>query len=266
MPVNGTRLKAETNARPAGYSAMATSIPEPSRAGASLLQLPLFKGLHPALADRLLRHAKVLRRRKESVLFAEGDAAEDVHVLMRGTVELTKLDGGGDCGVMLLSRGDVFSLGAAISGEPHLTSARALSPVIFLALPANVLREEAARAPDLALRLLTLLAGQWRTATRQIIDLKCRTAAQRVAAFFLRLVDNRGETASRAELPVPKSRVAARLGISPETLSRSLHTLADEGLIVQGPYIRVADRDRIERFCGLTELDGAETHLGVGAL
>ncbi|GAO38894.1 putative CRP/FNR family transcriptional regulator [Sphingomonas changbaiensis NBRC 104936] len=245
---------------------MQDSLSGPSTAGDAVFRLPLFSDLTPELANRLLARAQMVRRRKDAILFAEGAPADQVFILMRGSVELTKLDGGSDCGVMLLSRGDIFSLGAAISDEPHLTSARALSPVILLSMPAEALREEASRSPAIALRLLITLSGQWRTATRHIIDLKCRTAAQRVGAFFLRLVDNRGESADRAELLVPKSRVAARLGISPETLSRSLHTLAEKGLVVRGPQIRVTDRAAVEHFCALTELDGGEAHLGVRAL
>ena len=232
----------------------------------SFSRLPLFAGLASDLVRSLLDSARVLRRRKDAIIFDEGDHAQDAYILLRGTVELTKLEGKADCGVMLLSRGDIFLLGAVLGREPYLTSARALSPVILLAIPADILRGQAARHAELSFRLLTILAGQWRMAARQIIDLKCRSAAQRLAAFLLRLVDNRGETASRAQLHVPKSRVAARLGISPETLSRSLQTLAAEGLVVEGSRIRVTDRARIERYCGLGPLDQGDTRLGVRAL
>jgi hypothetical protein len=38
--------------------------------------------------------------------------------------------------------------------------------------------------------------------------------------------------------------------MSPETLSRSIQTLADNGLLLRGNRIIVRDRKRVERFCG----------------
>jgi hypothetical protein len=38
--------------------------------------------------------------------------------------------------------------------------------------------------------------------------------------------------------------------MTPETLSRTLQILADNGLVVRGRQIIIRDRERIERFCG----------------
>jgi CRP/FNR family transcriptional activator FtrB len=47
-----------------------------------------------------------------------------------------------------------------------------------------------------------------------------------------------------------KRNLAARIGMTPETLSRTLQVLADNGLVVRGRQIIVRDRDRITEFCG----------------
>src|SRR5687767_14427246 len=86
-------------------------------------------------------------------------------------------------------------------------------------------------------------------AVRHIIDLKCRSAPQRLALFLLRLADQ-GGTAAGVELPIPKRNLAARVGMTAETLSRTLQTLAENGLQVRGNRIIVRDRERIEAFCG----------------
>jgi hypothetical protein len=101
---------------------------------------------------------------------------------------------------------------------------------------------------------------------RHIIDLKCRSATQRLAAFLLRVADqNRGP--GPAKLPIPKRRVAARIGISPETLSRSLQALVDHGLYLRGDQIMVRDREKVEQYCGGNIHDAdSELPLGVYAL
>jgi CRP/FNR family transcriptional activator FtrB len=86
-------------------------------------------------------------------------------------------------------------------------------------------------------------------AVRQIIDLKCRSAPQRLASFLLRLVDESSLKAS-TELPVSKRSLAARVGMTAETLSRTFQTLAEHGLQVRGTRVIVHDRRKIEAFAG----------------
>jgi CRP/FNR family transcriptional activator FtrB len=93
------------------------------------------------------------------------------------------------------------------------------------------------------------MSGQWRMAVRNILDLNCRTAAQRVGAFLLRIADLQSDT-SAPVLPIAKRHLAVRLGITAETLSRMLQTLADHGLHLRGRVIVVRDRAAIEEFCG----------------
>jgi CRP/FNR family transcriptional regulator, transcriptional activator FtrB len=228
--------------------------------------LPLFVGLPDEDVAPLLDGARRVRARKGDLLHREGERPADLHLLLRGSAELVKLDGQSDCGVMLLLPGDCFSLGAVLADEPYLTSARALGTCDILCVNAEEVRRTAASRPSLASRLLQALAGQWRTAVRHIIELQCRSAPQRLAAFLLRLVDAT-PAGMPTHLPVPKTRLAARLGIAPETLSRCLQQLSDEGLVVRGREVIVTDRARIAGFCGHAPLlDSLELDLGVRAL
>lgn len=228
--------------------------------------LPLVATLPETDAAALLGDADRVRVRKGEILHEEGDAPLYLHILVRGTAELVTRSVGTDCGVMLLLPGDCFSLGAVLAGEPYLTSARALGPCDIVRLPAKSVRAAAASSSVVAARLLETLAGQWRTAVRHIIDLQCRSAPQRLAALLLRLVQAT-PPGMATHLPVPKMRLAARLGIAPETLSRCLQQLGDEGLLVRGREVIVTDLARIRAFCGHAPLlDGLELELGVRAL
>ena len=101
---------------------------------------------------------------------------------------------------------------------------------------------------------------------RHLKDLKLRSGPKRVAAFLLRLVDETGRQGF-ADLPIPKGTLASRLGLTPETLSRALHTLADHGLTMRGSRVILSDRERLVRFCKPDPLiDGRELTLGVTAI
>jgi CRP/FNR family transcriptional activator FtrB len=138
--------------------------------------------------------------------------------------------------------------GAVLFREPYVASARTLGSARLLLLDADRVRTQAATSGQFAIRLSRAMAGQFRVAVRQVLDLKSRNAAQRLASFLLKFADK--SAAPMPELPMRKRNLAARIGMTPETLSRTLQILADNGLVVRGRQIIIRDRERIERFCG----------------
>lgn len=215
----------------------------------TLADLPLFSGLPDDLVERLTGLSSVQRYAPGTMLFHEGETAEHIHVLIKGIVELSRMKGRREFGVMMAATGDIFMPVAALFGEPYLTSARVLTSSSLLLLETAVVREEAMRNPQLAMRIAQLVGGQWRMAVRHILDLKCRSAPERLGAFLLRLVDE-NDSSAPTELPIPKRHLASRVGMAPETLSRTLQLLAENGLHVRGNRILVRDRGKIDAFCG----------------
>jgi CRP/FNR family transcriptional activator FtrB len=133
-------------------------------------------------------------------------------------------------------------------------------------IDADVMREQARTCVELAHGLARILAGQWRVALKIILDLKCRSPSQRLAAFLLRLHDS-SQPGTVAEVPFSKRQLASRIGMQPETLSRTLQTLAANGLYLRGRQIIVTNREAIEEFCGPDPYPPAtEYELGVHAL
>ena len=229
-------------------------------------KLPLLAGLEDEQIDRILTRSVLERYPPGKLLFEEGELPDYLHACLSGTVELFTSKASGNCGLMLMSPGDVFMPAAVLFQEPYLVSARVLTPSRTLLLDAQAIREETDRSPALLKRFTSILAGQWRMAVRHIVDLKCRNAGQRLAAFLLRIVDE-SATPGLADLPVSKRHLASRVGMSAETLSRSLQTLADNGLIVRGNKVIVRDRASIETFCGPSPYPRSdEVELGVHAL
>lgn len=228
--------------------------------------LPLLSGLDEGSLGRLLGSATAQRHPAETALFEAGESAEHLHVLMSGLVELYAGRRPGECALMLMAKGDVFMPAATLFEEPYLNSARTLESSRILRLPAAAVRTEFARSHPFAINLSRALAGHFRMAARHIIDLRSRNAPERLGRFLLRLVDESGG-ADAAELPTAKQHLAARVGMTPATLSRNLQTLADHGLVVRGTRIIVRDRKRIERFCGgVPHGAGGEQALDVNVL
>lgn len=233
---------------------------------AAIATLPVFAGMTDEELARLLRRSSVQRSPADTIVFEQDAKPAFLHVLIAGVVELFKRGSRRECGLMLMTAGDVFMPAASLFEEPYLSAARTLAPSRLLRLRAADAREEFRRCGRFTFNISRIMAGHFRLATRQIIDLKSRSAPQRLADFLLRIADESGN-GGIADLPVPKRHLAHRVGMTPETLSRNLQVLADNGLLVRGTKILVRDREKIIAFCGPSPYpDAADEGLAVNAL
>lgn len=214
-----------------------------------LAQLPIFSGVEDDLVAELLRQSWALQYRAGALIVRQGNRTPALHVVLRGIVDLTRLAGRSECGVLLLSSKDLLLPATTLFHEPALVSARALTNTRMLMLDGSSVERALAASTAFATNLMKPMSGQWRMAVRNILDLNCRNAAQRVGAFLLRLADLQKDTPSPV-LPIAKRHLAVRLGITAETLSRMLQTVADHGLYLRGRNIVIRDRMAIEDFCG----------------
>jgi CRP/FNR family transcriptional activator FtrB len=236
------------------------------RLGCAVADLPLLGSLPSASRERLLGASRVERFAPRTKLFDDGEMPTHLHVVLSGIVDLSCPYKAGECTALMMAAGDVFMPAAALYSEPYLISARTLTASRLLLIDAKVVRDEAQKCSELAIALARIMAGQWRVALKIILDLKCRSPSQRLAAFLLRLHDESAPSAP-AELPFSKRQLASRIGMQPETLSRTLQTLAANGLYLRGRQIIVTNRAAIEQFCGPDPYPPAnEYDLGVHAL
>jgi CRP/FNR family transcriptional regulator, transcriptional activator FtrB len=239
QPTLSDRVGAEPDLRPTGIT--------PDLA--ELRGHPIFDGLEAGHVRHLLASCRGLQYRAGSIIVDQGASFSGLYIIYRGLVDLAHIHGDHDCGVLLLSTKDLLLPAAALYAEASLVSARALTTtklVTFEAGAVNRVREESG---VLTGNLLKAVSGQWRMAVRNILDLNCRTAAQRLASFLLRLVDLQAG-AGPPILPIAKRHLASRLGMTAETLSRMLQVVADNGVHLRGRMIIVHDRARAEKFCG----------------
>ncbi|HEY4081310.1 MAG TPA: Crp/Fnr family transcriptional regulator [Burkholderiaceae bacterium] len=197
----------------------------------------------PLLATELqgLESLQRLRRlsRGETV-FTRQERARDLVAVISGTVGLgqKREDGSFDlqrnvCGPQWLD------LSSAWLGGGHGQDAMALGDVQLVELPISSVRELLLQESQLSERLLAGLARTVRSLAAMSHDLVYKDAERRLAVWLLRRCQPSGN-----ELLVPLSErkrdVAAQLGVTPETFSRSLKAMRVKNIIeVLGYTIRV---------------------------
>ncbi len=165
-------------------------------------------------------------------LFREGDPFEAIAAVRAGTVKTSMSDRDGHEHVLGFHfPGEVIGLNA-IDQDRYPCDAIALDTVMLCKFSFPKISVLAARVPGIQrelFRLLSrdigraaLLAGDW-------------SADQRVAAFLIgmsRRLSARGFSATRFQLTMARTDIANYLRLAPETISRVLRRMQDDGLLV----------------------------------
>lgn len=138
------------------------------------------------------------------------------------------------------------SLGEAVMflGQPYPVNGDALEDSLLLFLPAGPLFDACARDPMLSRRLLAGLSMRLHSLLKDVETYSLTTATERVVIYLFNAL---GEAeAGTVTLPVSKQVIASRLNLTPETFSRILQRLAEDGGIrVDGRDIVVTDRRKL---------------------
>jgi CRP/FNR family nitrogen fixation transcriptional regulator len=173
-------------------------------------------------------------------IFGEGEPAEYLYKVVQGAVRTHKLlnDGRRQIGGFYLP-GDVFGLEV---GEVHRLSAEAISDSKILVVKRSAVVALAARQSEVARDLWTLTARELANLQNLMLTLGRKTAQERLAAFLLEMA-GRGRTDDLVELPMSRQDIADYLGLTIETVSRTLTQLENNEAIELPSSRRIVLRD-----------------------
>jgi CRP/FNR family transcriptional regulator, nitrogen fixation regulation protein len=166
---------------------------------------------------------------KGEELFAEGDEAEYFYEVVSGAIRSYKLlsDGRRQIDAFHL-RGDIFGLEA---GREHRFSAEAVGDVRVTAYRRSRLGaiiEDDAVFRD---RIMTATLRNLQRAQDHMLLLGRKTAQEKLATFLLDMAVRLSDDAEHFDLPMQRSDIADHLGLTIETVSRTLTQFTRSGLI-----------------------------------
>ncbi len=207
-------------------------------------RLPLFRDMLQASFDGLMQGAYAQVFPDALTLIHQGEAADFLHVVVEGAVELFSSWEDRECTMGIVRPVGTFILAACIRDAPYLMSARTLERSRIVLVPASDVRAVFRRDPDFAFSTINELAGCYRAMVRHAKGLKLRTSRERIASYLLRqsrVLNN----ATSYLLPVEKRVLASYLGMTAENLSRTLKSLVDDGVRIDGNRVIITDRARL---------------------
>lgn len=177
---------------------------------------------------------------RNAEIYGENEPAEYLYKVISGTVRTYKVlnDGRRQIGAFYLP-GDIFGLEI---GEEHSFSAEAIVDCKVLVIKRSALIALAARDNEVARQLWTMTAGELQRAQDHIM-LLIKTAQERVAGFLLEMA-RRSASAAEVELPMSRQDIADYLGLTIETVSRTLTQLENSSAISVPTSRRIVLRNR----------------------
>jgi CRP/FNR family transcriptional regulator, dissimilatory nitrate respiration regulator len=200
----------------------------------------LFADLSEAALAELLTIARESRHPRRAVLFRQGDSCTGFYVVLAGMVRLYKSSPDGREHVVEVIRpGQSFAEAAVFAGRACPVTAETLEPSRLLFFPKAPYLSYLEARPQVLFGLIAGLSVRMHQLVAKVERLTLMDARQRVAGFF---ADLAAAPAPPDALDVSKGTLAAQLGLTPETLSRTLASLQAEGVIaMDGRHFTVTD-------------------------
>ena len=178
--------------------------------------------------------------KKGDYLFHEGAPAEGFYVVRNGAINVHRVSPAGREQVISVFRsGQSFAEAAVASQGGYPADARAIEPSNVLLVPKADFVELLRKRPELALRMLASMSQHLRVIVGLVDDLTLKDVETRLANWLLKRCKKTPGTAQEIiQLDGTKRVLAAELGTTSETLSRTLAKFRDDGwLAVSGKSI-----------------------------
>jgi CRP-like cAMP-binding protein len=199
----------------------------------------------PQLSTSLLRDSinvmgATVPYSRNTEIFGENESADYVYKVLAGAVRTYKVfaDGRRQIGGFYLP-GDVFGLE---TDDCHTFSAEAINDAKILVVKRSALMALAVRDNEVARELWSMMGQEMRRVQDHIL-LLIKSAKERVVGFLLEMAE-RVPGGNNIELPMTRQDIADYLGLTMETVSRTLTDLQTGASIKLASARRIVLQDR----------------------
>src|SRR3979490_2394944 len=201
----------------------------------------------PKRLDKLASIAVVRKCHRGQEICSQGQPAEYWYRVTSGTARRCVAPDGRRQIVELLLHGDFFGFTALT--EYDSTVEAVAEGTIVASYPRRRVEMLAEADPQLSREILQVTFEALSRLQAQLMILGRITATEKVSSFLLKMAGRLSDqTLDHVDLPISRYDIADYLGLSVETVSRSLTSLKNRGLIaLSGPRsVKIIDRDALE--------------------
>ena len=218
----------------------------------SLGKLCLPVGLDPGDMHRLedIIESSKSYKQSESV-YRAGDEFRKIYAVKSGLFETVATDANGNEHIIGFHLpGELFGLDAIYSGR-YISTPVAVTSSVACSIEYSELSQLATKLPSLQNQLMCLMSKEVHSSHSGVGEY---TAEQKIAGFILSLsmrYQQRGYSATRFQLLMPRKDIASYLSMAPETVSRMFRRLVSDGILeIHQTEVNIKDMDHLKAVTG----------------
>ena len=193
----------------------------------------LFSGLDDKAFDELVADTSVESFDKGEILFHRGDEAHDFFYVESGQIELSVISADGQKKIIeVLPHGRTFAEAIVFMQEGRYpVTAEALTDCVVYRISNDRYRALLKGNTNACMRLLSDVCRHLHERVREIERLTVQNARSRLSSYLIDHVTEVNDDEATVRLDLPKHVIASRLSITPETLSRLLRAMTEDGIL-----------------------------------
>lgn len=195
----------------------------------------------------------------DQTLIWEGEAASEFFIITEGCCKVFKLLPDGRRQITgFLYPSDIVGLA---SDSRYSYTAQALTPMNVCRFGREPVMELFTQMPELCRKVCCVASNELAAAQDQMVMLGRKNAAERLATFLVLLERRkhlRGENSLEIDVPMTRADIADHLGLTTETVSRTVTIFRKKGLIeLDGPHaITILKESALKELAGFEDFDG----------
>lgn len=194
-------------------------------------KVPIFENLTPQEIATVAAVVQSKHYNKGDYIFHEGEKSDKLFIINEGTVKISKLSHiGKEQIIRFLFSGEFFGQFALLQEKNHYADAEVLDTSVICFIHKQDFLHILEQNPKLAYRFLLAVSERLGQADEWLGTISLMETEQRLAKLLILLYD-KNHLQPEIQLPAQKKELASLLGTTPETLSRKLSFLDEQGLI-----------------------------------
>lgn len=217
-----------------------------------LSRVPFFAGLKHDDLEQINRLFHENGYSPEQTICFAGDPAEHLYVVADGRVKLMRHSLSGKNVLLdMLTPGEFFGSLSTLGDDVYPDTAEAQTQTCVLVINADDFRRILEKHPQVALKVVDIMAVRLRTAHERVRQLTALSVEGRIANLLLILSKKFGKSSDVGRLiqsPLTRGDLAAMTGTTTETTSRVMSQFQKDGLIQTGrKWVSIIDQQALER-------------------
>ncbi len=213
----------------------------------------LFKDLPAAQMEKVIKLVHEKKYSKYQIVFEEGEAGENLYIIKKGLVKISKEASDGRVKTLaLLKEGDFFGEMSVLSEEGRSANAETLTDAELLMMSKEDFSNLLDKNPAVSLVIIKTLIERLSAADRQIKNLALGNSRAKIADILLQLCvefGGEGDESNKMNIRLTHQELADLAGLARETTTKLLNEFVkDDAIILKDREIEILNKEKLQQW------------------